>query len=169
MRVSKFNFCAIAIFLTLGIFVAIKADSGIAQFTDSQKLTQKPPIPTPSVSPLTNQQGPPVGSESLPDQVALATHLQSIKARVYGAYWCPHCHAQQEIFGKEASTVLTYIECDPKGKDAQPDLCKASNIKGYPTWEIRGKYYTGMQSLEKLAILSGYKGSRIFQKQVPSP
>ena len=58
---------------------------------------------------------------------------------------------------------LTYIECDPRGKDAQPDLCKAANIKAYPTWEIRGKYYTGRQSLEKLAILSGYKGSRNFQ------
>ena len=173
MRLSKFNLCAIAIFLTLGIFVAAKADGGIAQFTDSQKstqkITQKLPLPTPSPSPLTEQKGPPIRSESLPDQVALATHLQKMKARVYGAYWCPHCHTQQEIFGKEASTILTYIECDPRGKDAQPDLCKASNIKAYPTWEIRGKYYTGMQSLEKLAILSGYKGSRNFQEQVPAP
>ncbi|MEG4209909.1 hypothetical protein [Microcoleus sp. S13_B4] len=173
MRVSKFNFCAIGIFLTLGIFVTTKADGGIAQFTFSKKSTPKlaqtlPPAP-PSAQPVTEQEAPLIRSESVPDQIALATHLQTIKARMYGAYWCPHCHTQQELFGKEAFTAITYIECDPRGKNAQPDLCKAANIKAYPTWEIRGKYYTGRQSLEKLAILSGYKGSSNFLPPVPSP
>ncbi|MEG3960328.1 hypothetical protein [Microcoleus sp. herbarium2] len=95
--------------------------------------------------------------------------MQTIKARMYGAYCCPHCHTQQELFGKEAFSAITYIECHPRGKDVQPDLCKAANIKAYPTWEIRGKYYTGRQSLEKLAILSGYKGSSNFWPQLPSP
>src|SRR6476469_9344959 len=160
MRLSKFNFCAIGIFLTLGIFVTTKADGRIAQFSFSNKSTQKLaqtlPPPPPFAQPIT-------------DQEALATHLQTIKARMYGAYWCPHCHTQQELFGKEAFTAITYIECDPRGKDTQPDLCKAANIKAYPTWEIRGKYYTGRQSLEKLAILSGYKGSSNFGPQLPSP
>ena len=173
LRLSKFNLCAIGIFLTLGIFVSTKADGGIAQFSFSnnstQKLAQTLPPPAPTKLPVTEQEAPPISSESLPDQIALATHLQTIKARMYSAYWCPYCHTQQELFGKEAFTVINYIECDPRGKDAQPDLCKATNIKAYPTWEIRGKYYTGMQSLEKLAILSGYKGSRNFQQQVPSP
>ncbi|MEG3839156.1 hypothetical protein [Microcoleus sp. herbarium14] len=174
MRVSKFNFCAIGIFLTLGIFVSTKADGGVVQFSFSNKSTQKlaqtlPPPPPPAQLPVTEQEAPPITSESVPDQIALATHLQTIKAKMYGAYWCPHCHTQQELFGKQAFTALTYIECDSRGKDAQPDLCKAANIKAYPTWEIRGKYYTGRQSLEKLAILSGYKGPRNFQPQVPSP
>ena len=171
MRVSKFNFCAIGIFLTLGIFVSTKADGGIVQFTFSNKSTQKLAQtlpPPPSARLFTEQEAPPIRSESVPDQIALATHLQTIKARMYGAYWCPHCHTQQELFGKEAFTAITYIECDPRGKDAQPDLCKAANIKAYPTWEIRGKYYTGRQSLERLAILSGYKGSSNFQP-LPSP
>lgn len=173
MRVSKFNFYAIGIFLTLGIFVSTKADGRIAQFSFSNKstpkLAQTLPPPPPFAQPVTEQEVPPIRSESVPDQIALATHLQTIKARMYGAYWCPHCHTQQELFGKEAFTALTYIECDPRGKDAQPDLCKAANIKAYPTWEIRGKYYTGRQSLEKLAILSGYKGSSNFGPQFPSP
>ena len=173
MRLSKFNFCAIGIFLTLGIFASTKADGGIVQFTFSNKSTQKLaqtlPPPPPSAKPVSEQEAPPIGSESMPDQIALATHLQTIKARMYGAYWCPHCHTQQELFGKEAFSAITYIECDPRGKDAQPDLCKAANIKAYPTWEIRGKYYMGQQSLEKLAILSGYKGSSNFGSQLPSP
>lgn len=172
MRLSKFNLCAIGIFLTLGIFVTSKADGGIAQFNftnkSTQKLAQTIPPPPPSALPVTEQEGPSISSKSLPAQVALATHLQTIKARMYGAYWCPYCHRQQEVFGKEAFTVLTYIECDPRGKNAQPELCQATNIKAYPTWQIRGKYYTGMQSLENLAMLSGYKGSRNFQEQVPS-
>jgi len=165
MTVSKFNFCA-------GIVGSTKADGGIAQLSFSNQSTQtlaQTLPPPPATQPVTEPEAPPILSESVPEQIALATHLQTIKARMYGAYWCPHCHTQQELFGKEAFTAITYIECDPRGKDAQPDLCKAANIKAYPTWEIRGKYYTGRQSLEKLALLSGYKGSSNFQPQLPSP
>jgi hypothetical protein len=173
MRLSKINLCSIGIILTFGIFIAAKANGGIVQFSlsdkSTQNLAQTLPPPPPSALPVTEKEGPPINSESGPAQIALATHLQRINARMYGAYWCPHCHSQQELFGKEAFTVLTYVECDPRGKDAQPDLCKAANIKAYPSWEIRGKYYMGTQSLEKLAILSGYKGPRNFQAQVPAP
>lgn len=172
MKVSKFNFCAIAIFLTLGIFGSTKADGGIAQLSFSNQSTQtlaETLPPPPATQPVTEPEAPPILSESAPDQIALATHLQAIEARMYGAYWCPHCHTQQELFGKEAFTAITYIECDPRGKNAQPDLCKAAKIQAYPTWEIRGKYYTGRQSLEKLALLSGYKGSSNFVPQLPSP
>ncbi len=177
MRISKFNFCAIGIILTFGICIGTKANGKIAQFSlsnnSTENLAQIPPpppsvSPAPLPSPAMEKEGPPITSESSPDQIALAAHLQTIKARMYGAYWCPHCHTQQELFGKQAFTALTYIECDPRGKDAQPDLCKAAKIQAYPSWEIRGKYYTGRQSLEKLAILSGYKGPRNFQ-QVPTP
>ncbi|MEG3845845.1 hypothetical protein QT971_03540 [Microcoleus sp. herbarium19] len=178
MRVSKINLCAIGIILTFGICIGTKANGKIAQFSlsnnSTQNIAQIPPpppsaSPAPFPSPAMEKEGPPITSESSPDQIALAAHLQRINAKMYGAYWCPHCHSQQELFGKEAFTALNYIECDSRGKDARPDLCKAANIKAYPSWEIRGKYYTGRQSLEKLAILSGYKGSRNFQLQVPSP
>ncbi|NJM73839.1 MAG: hypothetical protein HC862_29090, partial [Scytonema sp. RU_4_4] len=48
-------------------------------------------------------------------------------------------------------------------KDSRPDLCKAAGIQGYPTWEINGKLYSNVQSLEKLAQVSGYQGPRNFK------
>ncbi|MBC6472034.1 MAG: hypothetical protein GDA48_03755 [Hormoscilla sp. GM102CHS1] len=52
------------------------------------------------------------------------------------------------------------IECSPNGHWARPaEVCQAAEIEA---WEINGKLYTGTQSLEKLADLSGYQGSRQF-------
>lgn len=101
-------------------------------------------------------------------EMALAAHLKQIGAKMYGAYWCSHCHDQKQLFGKSAFSQINYIECDPKGKNPQPDLCKAANVKGFPTWEINGKSVSGTQSLDELATLSGYQGSRNFQNSLPS-
>jgi len=57
-----------------------------------------------------------------PYQVTLARHLSSTGAVMYGAYWCPHCQEQKEMFA-EAASMLPYVECDPKGSGARPDLC----------------------------------------------
>ena len=101
-------------------------------------------------------------------EMALAAHLKQIGAKMYGAYWCSHCHDQKQLFGKSAFSEINYIECDPKGKNSQTDLCKAANVKGFPTWEIKGKTVTGTQSLEELATLSGYQGPRNFQNSLAS-
>lgn len=90
-------------------------------------------------------------------QIALAQHLKKINAKMYGSFRCPHCQNQKYLFGKEAASQLTYIECHPKGKNARPDLCQAARIQAFPTWEIRGKFYQGEQSLEKLAELSSFQ------------
>jgi hypothetical protein len=176
MKLSKLNLYLSGAVLVLGVGASIGANAGIIKPNFSEKSTQNlaqtlpPPPPTSRPTPIQGEQeSPPITTESGPEQIALATHLQRINARMYGAYWCPHCHTQQALFGKEAFTAINYIECAPRGKDAQPDLCKAANIKAYPTWIIRGKYYMGAQSLEKLAILSGYKGPRNFVPVVPSP
>lgn len=93
----------------------------------------------------------------------LAKHLQKVGAKMYGAYWCPHCQHQKELFGNPAfSRYINYIECDPRGQNAKPALCRTAKIEGYPTWEINGKFYPGTQSLEDLAKLSGYQGSQNF-------
>jgi glutaredoxin len=98
-----------------------------------------------------------------PAVIALARHLKRIGAKMYGAYWCPHCHHQRETFGEATFTAyITYIECAEDGVNAQPALCRAKKIEGFPTWEIKGKLYPGTQSLEELANLSGYRGSRAF-------
>jgi uncharacterized membrane protein len=108
---------------------------------------------------------PAVTTTSGPAQLALARHLREIGAKEYGAYWCPHCHDQKMLFGKEAAALIDYIECDPRGQNSRAQICQAAgaNIKGFPTWEIKGQFYSGTQSLEKLADLSGYTGPRNFQ------
>jgi uncharacterized membrane protein len=115
---------------------------------------------------IPGESGPPITTTSGPAELALASHLKQIGAKEYGAYWCPHCHEQKLLFGKEAQALLNYIECDPKGKNGRPDLCRAANITGYPTWEINGQLHSGVQSLAKLAELSGYTGDRNFKNSV---
>ena len=85
----------------------------------------------------------------------LAQHLTEQGTTMYGAYWCPHCAEQKAIFG-DAFRYVRYVECDPGGKNANPLLCAQKGIKGYPTWEIAGRFYEGTRSLEQLASLSGF-------------
>lgn len=111
--------------------------------------------------------GPPVTQPSGPAEIGLAEHLQRIGAKMYGAYWCPHCHDQKQLFGQAAAAKLTYIECDRAGQNAQPERCQAAGITGYPTWEIKGELFSGTQSLTELAKLSDYPGSEDFQNRLP--
>ncbi|MEO1300153.1 MAG: hypothetical protein AAFW75_31160, partial [Cyanobacteria bacterium J06636_16] len=96
-------------------------------------------------------------------EIALAEHLASLGAIKYGAYWCPHCHAQQALFGKEAFEKITYVECDPSGQNPQTATCQAVGVESYPTWEIDGELYRGVQPLETLATISQYSGPTAFQ------
>ncbi len=92
---------------------------------------------------------------------SLTAHLKKVGAKMYGAYWCPHCKEQKDLFGESVRNV-NYIECDPKGENAKPDQCRAAKITAYPSWEIKGKMLVGVQSLEELATASGYKGPNNF-------
>ena len=113
------------------------------------------------------ESGPPIANVSGPAEMALARHLTETGAKIYTAYTCPHCHEQKELFGKEAVSLINNIECNPKGKNARPDLCQAAGLRGVPTWDINGKLYPSVQRLETLADLSGYEGSRDFQYEFP--
>lgn len=76
-------------------------------------------------------------------------------AKFYGAYWCPHCSNQKELFGSSIKYV-NYIECDPRGNNAQPQACESAGITGYPTWVFAdGSRGSGEQSLQQLAIKTG--------------
>ena len=87
-------------------------------------------------------------------QKALARHLKRQGAVVYGAWWCPHCNTQKELFGAEAIELLPYVECDKD--DAGRKRCQAAQIRGYPTWELNGQRRLGVLSLEELEVWSGY-------------
>ncbi|MEG3437598.1 vitamin K epoxide reductase family protein [Pannus brasiliensis CCIBt3594] len=104
-------------------------------------------------------------------EIALAKHLKAIGAKEYGAFWCPHCYDQKQLFGKEANEILkkesVYTECDPQGANPNPKACTAAGVKGFPTWVIKGQTVSGTQSLEKLAELSGYKGPKDFKYKMP--
>jgi len=114
---------------------------------------------------LNGNSGPPTTTTSGPAEVALATHLKQINAKKYGAYWCPHCHEQKELFGAEAFELIDYVECDPEGIQPKPEQCQIAQIESYPTWEINGQLYRGIQPLECLAQRSGYTGLQNFQRQ----
>jgi uncharacterized membrane protein len=105
---------------------------------------------------------PIVTSPSSPAAVALAKHLTAKGAVIYTAYWCPHCHEQKELFGKEATAQLKVVECAPDGKNSQAELCKTKKIQGFPSWEIDGTIESGVKPLAKLAAMSGYKGPNGF-------
>ena len=111
--------------------------------------------------------GPPVTNTSGQAEIALARHLDDIGAKMYGAYWCPHCHDQKELFGQEAAAIFPYVECAPDGQNPQTSLCQSlsDQVTGYPTWEINGQYYPGTRSLQELAQLSGYDGPTNFINQ----
>lgn len=110
-----------------------------------------------AANPAASPSNPPPSPE-----VALANHLNQVGARMYATYWCGYCRRQQEMFGPEAVQRLTIIECDPRGQNAQPQLCRQAGVSGFPTWEINGRQYPGMYPLERLAELSGYRGPRNF-------
>ncbi len=81
---------------------------------------------------------------------------------MYTAYWCPHCHEQKELFGREATAQLKVVECAPDGRNSQAALCKTKNIQGFPSWEINGIIDSGVKPLAKLAAMSGYQGPNGF-------
>ena len=100
------------------------------------------------------------GCSTLPTsyESRLANHLSETGAKMYGAYWCPHCATQKDYFGAAASE-LPYVECDPAGFEAQVELCDLAGVEAYPTWVIEGDRYPGAQPLAQLALFSGFEGS----------
>jgi len=76
-------------------------------------------------------------------------------AKMYGAYWCPHCQNQKDDFGKSFDYV-DYVECDPRGDGANPEACTAAGITGYPTWVFGdGTSRPGEVPLAELSLRTG--------------
>lgn len=91
-----------------------------------------------------------------PQLRALANHLADTGAVFYGAYWCPRCQEQKEVFEASAKR-LPYVECSPGGRSApKSSICVAKNIQSYPTWIIKERRYSGLQTPRQLARASGF-------------
>ena len=135
-----------------------KYDEAIKTFNKVLELEPKNPVAIEFIEKIKNQQKE--SSKEFSDtSPSLAKHLTNIGAIMYGAYWCPYCSQQKNLFGTDFIHI-NYVECDPKGTNPKPALCKAKNITGYPTWEINGKMHKGVHSIEELASLSGYKNNK---------
>lgn len=95
---------------------------------------------------------------------ALATHLDAQGARFFGAYWCPHCKEQKELFEASASR-LPYVECTPEGRNGPVNVaCVAQGVEDYPTWIIGGRKFTGVQTPARLATISNF----VWREPAPS-
>ncbi|MBD2498056.1 vitamin K epoxide reductase family protein [Nostoc sp. FACHB-280] len=146
---------------TLGVYAGVNT-SQTPGSTGQQRISF---IPTPAQTP-NPEYGWEITTTSGEAEIALAKHLVQVGAKEYVAYWCPHCHEQKLIFGKEAYQIINdniKVECagdSPKGK---PELCRAANIQAFPTWIINGQTYSGVQNLTELAKITGYKGPSNFK------
>ncbi len=154
----------LTIVVTLGIYSGVnssiaQANGTTEEIVDADGLIA---IPEPVGDPK-----PPKGWEinttSGKAEIDLAKHLTATGAKKYGAFWCPHCYEQKQLFGKEAFAEINYFECDPQGKNPQREACVAAGIQSFPTWEIEGKFYPGTKTAEELAKLSNYQGEQGFK------
>ncbi|HEV8289678.1 MAG TPA: hypothetical protein VGQ00_01855 [Candidatus Norongarragalinales archaeon] len=86
---------------------------------------------------------------------AFAQCLTDKGVKMYGAFWCPHCIEQKEMFGS-SSKYINYVECSLPDKSDQTQVCKDAQIVSYPTWEFaNGQRTTGARTLQELAFRSG--------------
>mmetsp|Transcript_17034 Transcript_17034/g.32235 ORF Transcript_17034/g.32235 Transcript_17034/m.32235 type:complete len:307 (+) Transcript_17034:62-982(+) len=133
--------------------------------------------------PVTNRSGETVfvpakvKRKSTEQSIRLAQYLRETGAVMYGAYWCPHCSHQKELFGNEAWSLIPYVECSTKGfyyNSSKVEKVK-DQIEGFPTWYFpkgsssvsgsgrsnsrNGKeWVSGEMPLERIVALSGFKG-----------
>jgi len=81
--------------------------------------------------------------------------IKNSGANFYGAFWCPHCKDQKELFGTSVQ-YLPYVECSTPDGNGQTQICKDKNIQGYPTWVFAdGSTQSGEIQLDALAQKTG--------------
>ncbi len=77
------------------------------------------------------------------------------KATFYGAYWCPTCALQKQMF-KNSFSRINYIECSINEKLPQEKVCGDERISKYPTWIFKdGTRLVGLAKLETLGAKTG--------------
>ena len=134
------NIIAGVLVLMVAVGAILYAISGntVAPTGVSTKLTQEASSTVPASGP----------------NLALAQCLKDKGTVFYGAFWCPHCKKQKELFA-DAVPALPYVECStPDGND-QTQICKDKGIHSYPTWKFAdGGELTGEQQLATLAASS---------------
>lgn len=96
------------------------------------------------------------GGRVVDTRIAFAQCLAQKEVTFYGAFWCPHCNSQKDMFGKKATKELPYVECSTADAKSQTLVCQEAGVTNYPTWKfVDGTTITGEQTFEKLSALSG--------------
>ncbi len=93
---------------------------------------------------------------SAPGQLdSFAKCLDAKGAKMYGAFWCPHCQAQKALFGK-SKNLIPYIECSTADRQ-QTEICKTEKIESYPTWKFATgtDFISGEKTLKELSEKTG--------------
>lgn len=86
---------------------------------------------------------------------AFASCIAGSGTTFYGAFWCPHCAAQKDLFGSSAD-LLPYVECSLPDKTGQTQVCIDAKVQSYPTWQFPdGSRLSGEVSLKGLAEKTG--------------
>lgn len=93
-----------------------------------------------------------VWSDSQPGEYdEFAQCINDADATFYGAFWCPHCDEQKQMFGN-SERLLPYTECSTPDGQNQTQVCIDAEIKSYPTWEFAdGSRQTGVMSFRELS------------------
>ncbi len=84
-----------------------------------------------------------------------AVCLKDKGAQFYGAFWCPHCQAQEKSFEmsrQQLESIGLYFECSTPDGNSQLPACTQKGVQSYPTWFFPdGSKLTGEQTLQALA------------------
>jgi hypothetical protein len=86
---------------------------------------------------------------------SFAKCIAAKQAKMYGAYWCPHCAEQKEMF-ESSFQYVPYVECGVPGSRDEAPACKEAGIKHFPTWQFAdGERREGTQPLQALGTKTG--------------
>ncbi|RMD57666.1 hypothetical protein D6825_03325 [Candidatus Woesearchaeota archaeon] len=96
-----------------------------------------------------------VSGAAIAEHSAFAQCVTDSGAKMYGAYWCPHCNEQKRMFGASWD-IINYVECSLPNRAGQTEACKIAGIQSYPTWEFGdGERVSGTQTLAQLSEKTG--------------
>ncbi len=77
------------------------------------------------------------GSKSSGKYDTFTSSLKDKGAKFYGAFWCPHCQAQEKALDssrQRLESIGLYVECSTPDAQSQTQICIDNKIESYPTW-----------------------------------
>lgn len=119
---------------------------------------------------------PEVMSTSSKRALEIGKVLADRKAIMFGAYWCPYCDQERQELGRDVFSkasnggrpMVRYVECDPRGANAETNLCRQAGVQSYPTWALAASSPDAGASFQ---LYRGKKGLFGLEQMVglPSP